>query len=113
MPNIEELISRISRNISEGEVGEILATKLEFDYAYGQTKLHEKTRNSCIFTGEFTGYFRFLKRFYGVVDIPTFSQVRIDKTSENKHPAWFDSIITVSKEDNKKHEAEIREKMKS
>ena len=36
MPNMEELISRISRKISEGEDGEILATKLDFDYAYGQ-----------------------------------------------------------------------------
>ena len=32
-PNMEELISRISREISEGEDGEILATKLEVDYA--------------------------------------------------------------------------------
>ena len=31
MPNMEELISRISRKISEGKEGEILATKLYFD----------------------------------------------------------------------------------
>ena len=36
MPNMEEQLSKISRKISEGEDGEILATKLDFDYAYGQ-----------------------------------------------------------------------------
>ena len=66
MPNMEELISRISRKISEGEEGEMLATKLDFNYEYGQIKLDEKTRNLCIFTvtgGEFTSYYLFLKGF--------------------------------------------------
>ena len=44
MPNMEELISRISRKTSEGKEGEILAPKLDFDYAYGQIKLHENTK---------------------------------------------------------------------
>ena len=44
MPNMEELISRISRKISEGEDGEVLATKLDFDYAYGQIKLDDDTK---------------------------------------------------------------------
>ena len=50
MPNMEELISRISRKISEGEDGEVLATKLDFDNAYGQMKLDDDTKNLCIFT---------------------------------------------------------------
>ena len=64
MPNTQELISRIARKISEGEDGKFLATTLDFDYAYGQINLDEKTRNFCIVTvtgGEFTGYYRFLK----------------------------------------------------
>ena len=44
MPSMEELVSRISRKISEGEDGEILATKFDFDYAYRQIKLDEKTK---------------------------------------------------------------------
>ena len=70
MPNMEELISRMSR------------------------------RNLCIFTvtgGEFTGYCRFLKGFYSLVDLPTVFQERIDKTLEFKHSAWPDDIITVTK----------------
>ena len=45
MPNMEDLISRISRKISEGKEGEILATKVDFDYAYGQIKLGENTKS--------------------------------------------------------------------
>ena len=46
MPNMKELISRISRKISEGKEGEISATNLDFDYAYGQIKLDENTKKS-------------------------------------------------------------------
>ena len=44
MPNMEELISRISRKISEQKEGEIWQTKLDFDYAYGQIKLDDETQ---------------------------------------------------------------------
>ena len=77
MSKMEELISPISRKISEGEEGKILTTQLDFDYAYGQIKLDENTKNLCIFTvtgGDFTGYYRFLKGFYGLADIPTIFQ---------------------------------------
>ena len=114
MPNMKELISRISRKISEEKEGEIHITKLDFDYAYGQLRLDEQTRNLCIFTvtgGEFTGYYRFLKGFYGLADIPTIFQERIDKTLEFKHPAWLDDIIIVTKGSAKKPEAEIKETM--
>ena len=66
MPNMEELISRISRKISEGEDGEVLVTTLDFDYAYGQIKLDDDTKNLCTFNvtgGDFTGYYRVLKGF--------------------------------------------------
>ena len=86
---MEELISRISRKISEEQEGEIWVTKLEIDYAYGQIKFNENTKVPCIFTvtgGEFTGYYRFLKGFYGLADIPTIFQEWIDRTLEFKHP---------------------------
>ena len=115
MPNMEELISRISRKISEEQEGEIWITKLDFDYAYGQIKLDGQTKNLYIFTvtgGEFTGYYRFLKGFYGLADIPTIFQERIDKTLELKHPAWLDDIIIVTKGTVEKHGTEIKETMK-
>ena len=112
MPNIEELISLISKKISEGEDGEVLATKLDFDYAYGQIKLDDDTKNLCIFTvteGNFTGYCRFLKGFYGLADIPPIFQERIDTKLEHKHPAWLDDITIVTKGNLEKHEMEVRE----
>ena len=115
MPNMEELISRISRKISGEKEGEIWLTKLDFDYAYGQIKLEDETQNLCIFTiagGEFTGYYRFLKEFYGLADIPTTFQERIDKTLEVKRPAWLDDIIIVTKGTIEKHEAEVKETMR-
>ena len=110
--NMEELISRISRKISDEKEGEIWLTKLDFDYAYGQIKLDNEIQNLCLFTitgVEFTGYYRFLKGFYGLADIPSIFQERIDKTLEFKHPAWLDNIIIVTKGTIEKHEAEVEE----
>ena len=115
MPSMEELISRISRRIFKGKEGEILATKLDFDYAYGQIKLDENTKNLCIFTvtgGDFTGYYRFLKGFHGLADLPTLFQERIDTTLEHKHPAWLDDINIVTKGSIDEHEMKVRETMK-
>ena len=115
MPDMEELLSRISRKISEGTEGEILAAKLEFDYAYRQIKLDEKkTRNLCIFTvtgGEFTGYYRFLEGFHGLADKPTIFQERIDTTREHENPTWLDDIIIITKGNKEKHEAEVSKTM--
>ena len=106
MPNMEELISRISRKIADGPADEIWTSKLDLDYAYGQLSLSREARNLCIFAvtgGNFTGYYRFLKGFYGLADIPTIFQEKIDQTLENKHPAWLDDIIVVTKGSKEQH----------
>ena len=64
----------------------------------------------CIFAvtvGNFTGYYRFLKGFYGLADIPTIFQEKIDQTLENKHPAWLDDVILVTKGSKQKHMEEL------
>ena len=86
----EELISRMSRKIVDGEADEIWISKFDLDYAYGQLPLSKNAMDLCIFPvtgGNFTGYYRFLKGFYGLAGIPTIFQEKIDKTLENKHPA--------------------------
>ena len=101
MSNTEELISRISRKNADGPADEIWTSKLDLDYAYGQLLLSKEARNLCIFAvtgGNFTGYYRFLKGFYGLADIPTIFQEKIDQTLENKNPAWLDDIIVVTKQ---------------
>ena len=112
MPNMEELISRISRKIADGPVDEIWTSKLHLDYAYGQLILSKEAQNLCIFAvtgGDFTGYYRFLKGFYGLADIPTIFQEKIDQTLENKHPAWLDDIIIVTKGSKEQHKKELIE----
>ena len=61
--------------------------------------------------GDFTGYYRFLKEFYELADIPTIFQERID-TTQQKHPAWLDDIIIVTKGNIDEYETEVRETMK-
>ena len=46
LPNMEELISRISQKLSEETESEITITKLEFDYASGQLKLHKISKTN-------------------------------------------------------------------
>ena len=43
MPNMEELISRISRKIADGPADEIWISKFDLDYAYGQLILLNPT----------------------------------------------------------------------
>ena len=112
MPNLEELISRISRKIADGHADEICISKSDLDYAHGQLLLSRKARNLCIFAvtgGNFTGYYRFLKGFYVLADIATIVQETNDQTLENKHPAWLDDIIVVTKGSEEQHNKELLE----
>ena len=100
MPNMEELISRISKQIAGGPKDEIWISKFDLDYAYGQLQLSKRSMDFRIFAligGNFTGYYCFLIGFFGLADIPTFFQEKIDQTLENKHPAWLDNTIVVTK----------------
>ena len=110
MPKMEELISRISSKIADRPADEFWISKFVMDYAYRQLLLSREARNLCIFAvtgGNFTGYYRFLKGFYGLADIPTIFQEKIDQTLENKHPAWLDDIIVVTKGSKEQHKKEL------
>ena len=87
MPYMEVLFTKISRKIADGPADELWISKFDLDYAYGQLILSRETRNFCIFAvtgGNFTGHYRFLEGFYGLADIPTIFQEKIDQTLENK-----------------------------
>ena len=106
MPNMEELIAKISRKIEDGPADGIWISKFDLDYAYGKLILSRAARNLCTFAvtgGKYTAYYRFLKRFYVLADIPTIFQEKIDQTLENKHPAWLDDIIVVTKGSKEEH----------
>ena len=81
MPNMEELSSKVSTKIADGPADEIWISKFDLDYAIGQLQLSKRAIDLCIFAvtgGNFTGYYRFLKTFYGLPDIPTIFQETID-----------------------------------
>ena len=47
--------------------------------------------------GNSTGYYRFLKVFYDLADIPTIFQELIDQTLGKKHPTLLDNTIVFTK----------------
>ena len=107
---MEALISRISRKNAVGEADEIWISKFDLDYVYGQLPLSKNARDLCVFAvtgGNFTGYYRFLKGFYGLADIPVIFQEKIDQLLEKKHPAWLDDILVVTKGTKEQHKREL------
>ena len=116
MPNMEELISKISAEITKS-IGENWMSKIDLDYAYGQAKLSEEAAKHCVFSTigrDFTGHYRFNKCFYGLLGIPTVFQEHIDKVLEFKTPVWLWILKTqdhlcVTNGTIDEHEQEVRE----
>ena len=110
MPNMEELLNQISVEITKDRTKELMMSKIDLDYAYGQMKLSKETSRQCVFAitgGKLSGYYRFKKGFYGLADIPTIFQEKIDRTLEYSTPAWLDDIIVVTRADRKEHEKKL------
>ena len=111
MPNMEELICKISAEITKS-TGEIWMSKIDLDNAYGQAKLSKEAAKHCVFSiiaGDFTGHHRFKKGFHWLSDIPTVFQEYIDKVLEFKTPVWLDDIICVTNGTIDEHEQDVRE----
>ena len=63
MPNMEELISKSSAEITKSN-GEIWMSKIDLYYAYGQATLSKEAAKHCVFSvigGDFTGHYRLKK----------------------------------------------------
>ena len=85
MPNMEELLNQISVEITKDRTKELRMSKIDLDYAYGQMMLSEETSRQCVFAitgGNLSGYYRFKRGFYGLADVPTIFQEKIDRTLE-------------------------------
>ena len=97
------------QNITESDSVEItrdrtmqqIISKIDLEYAYGQIKLSEETSRQSVFalTGEkFSGFYRFKKGYYGLADITTIFQEKIDRTlGYCTRIAWLDDIIIVTR----------------
>ena len=115
MPNMEELLNQISVEITKDRTKELMMSKIDLDYTYGQMKLSKDTSRQCVFAitgGKFSGYYRFKKGFYGLADIPTIFQEKIDRPLEYSTPAWLDDIIVVTRGDRKEHEKKLFDVLK-
>ena len=107
MLNMEELLNQISVEITRDRTLQLFISKIDLNYAYGQMKLSEETSRQCVIaiTGaKFSGYYRFKEVFYGLADIPTIFQEKIDRTREYSAPAWLDDIIVVPRGSRQEHE---------
>ena len=105
--NMEELLNQISVEITRDRTLQLFISKIDLNYAYGQMKLSEETSRQCVIaiTGaKFSGYYRFKEVFYGLADIPTIFQEKIDRTREYSAPAWLDDIIVVPRGSRQEHE---------
>ena len=110
MPIMEELLNQISVEITRDRTLQLLISKIDLDYAYGQMDLSEETSRQCVFavTGaKFSGYDRFKKGFCGLADIPTIFQEKIDRTLEHSTPALLDDIIVVTRGNKQEHEKKL------
>ena len=110
MPNMEELLNQISVEITRDRTKELMISKIDLDYAHGQIKLSKETSRQCVFAitgGKISGYYRFKKVFFGLADIPTIFQEKINRTLEYSTPAWLDDIIVVTRGDRKEHEKKL------
>ena len=112
MPNMEDLINRISTEISKTDDEELWIKKIDLDYAYGQLELDDETKKHCVFAligGKVTGFYRFLKGFYGLAELPAIFQEKIDRTLKYKTPVWLDDIIIVTRGNKTDHIKQVEE----
>ena len=71
MPNMEDLLNQISVEKTYDSTSQLFVSKIDLDYAYGQLKLSDETSRQCVVAttgGNFSGYYRFKKGFYGLAD---------------------------------------------
>ena len=100
MLNLEELLNQISVEVTKDRTKKLMMSKIDLDYAYGQIMLSIETSSECVFAitgGNFSSYYRFKTRFYGLADKATSFQEKIDQTLEYCTPAWVDDIIVATR----------------
>ncbi len=112
MPNLQELLDRISIKISQNTSERLYITVIDLKYAFGQIRLHEDTAKHCVIAlvgGKVTGHYRFNKGFYGLADMPVIFQEKLDKTLNFRTPVWQDDIIIVTRGSAEEHFEEVTE----
>ena len=73
-------------------------------------KLSEEISRQCVFAltgGNFSGYYRYKKGFYGLAAISSIFQEEIARTLGYCKPAWLDDIIVVTRGNKQDHEKKL------
>ena len=99
-------MSQISTETTRAPNEPVWISKVDPDYAYGQTKLSEGTNKHCNFArtgGNLTGYFKFKRGFYGLSDITTIFQETTARTLNYQKPVWLDDKKLVTRRNKDKH----------
>ena len=98
MPIMEQLLNQISSKLTRVQNEPMWIIKLDLQYAYGQLKLREETSrqgNYAVTGGSMNGYYRLKKGFYGLSDIPTIFQRKMDRSLSYQTVVWVDDIRVV------------------
>ena len=83
---------------------------MDLEHAYGQIKLLEEASKHCNFSktwGNMNGYHTFKKGFYGLYDIPTKFDEKIDGTLNYQTPVWLDDLLIVTRGSKEKHRVKL------
>ena len=112
---MEELLNQISVEITRDRTKELRISKIDLDYAYGQKMLTDETSRQRVFAitgGNFSALNGFKNGFYGLADIPTIFQEKIDRSLEYCTPAWLDDIIVATRGNREDHEKKLFDVLK-
>ena len=107
---MEKLLNQNSIEITKDRTKELMISKIDLDYDFGQMTLSEETSRQCVFAitgGNFSGCYHIKKGFYSFADTPTIFHAKSNRTLEYCTPAWLNDIIMVTRGDRKDHEKKI------
>ena len=91
-----------------------MKSKIDLDYAYGQTPSSEADNVHSLQTAETLDFTIEKKRCYWLAEIPTKIQEKIDRTLECCSSAWLKCNIVVSpREDGTEHEIKIFDELEN
>ena len=97
---MEDLLNQVSTELTQAPNELLWISKIDLEFAYCQSKLSDEISKLCSFaiTGEnINGYYRFKKGSYGLSDIPTKFQEKIDRALKYGTPVWLDDIKLVTR----------------
>ena len=111
MLKMEELLNQISVENTRDRTVQLIFSKIDLDYAYGEMKLSEETSRQCVFALIGARFSRNYRCEKGFTDSPLYRQY-FKKNRLNigkQYPAWLDDIIVVTRGSKQDYERKVFE----